>query len=189
MVKAEDVSGFGAKITEQAKRLIALINDIIKISEFDETKTDKTKEEFDLYALTESVIDAFPANNKGVKVNLSGEHFNVSANRSMLDELIVNLIDNGIKYNKDGGTVDVSLSRDGGLCKITVADTGIGIPAEHHSRLFERFYRVDKSRCKKTGGTGLGLSIVKHIAEHHGGRVELVSTEAAGTMVICLLAV
>jgi len=189
MVKPEDVSGFGAKISKQAKRLIALIDDIIKISEFDEAKADSAIEEFELYSLAESVINSFPVNSKDVKINLSGERFNVSANRSMLDELLVNLIDNGIKYNKDGGTVTVNLLREYGLYKIIVEDTGIGIPIEHHSRVFERFYRVDKSRCKKTGGTGLGLSIVKHIVEYHGGKVELISTEGVGTTVICFIAV
>ncbi|MCL2639127.1 MAG: ATP-binding protein [Oscillospiraceae bacterium] len=189
MVKAEDVSGFGAKISEQAKRLVALINDIIKISEFDEAKGDKATEEFELYSLAESVINSFPANSKDVKIKLSGDRFNISANRSMIDELLVNLIDNGIKYNKDGGTVIVILSREYGLYKIIVEDTGIGIPKEHHSRVFERFYRVDKSRCKKTGGTGLGLSIVKHIVEYHGGKVELISTEGVGTTVICFIAI
>ncbi|MDR2558579.1 MAG: hypothetical protein LBC86_03410 [Oscillospiraceae bacterium] len=189
MVKAEDVSGFGAKISKQAKRLINIINDIIKLSEFDEAKADKEKEIFELYALAESVINAFPANSKGVKINLSGSRFDVSANRLMLDELLVNLIDNGVKYNKDGGTVTVSLLRGYGFYKIIVEDTGIGIPREHHNRIFERFYRIDKSRCKKTGGTGLGLSIVKHIAEHHGGRVELVSTEGEGTSVSCLFTI
>jgi two-component system phosphate regulon sensor histidine kinase PhoR len=107
----------------------------------------------------------------------------------MIDELLYNLIDNGIKYNKDGGSVTVALSRENGLCKIAVSDTGIGIPKEHHPRIFERFYRVDKSRSKKTGGTGLGLSIVKHIAEHHGGRVEVESADGAGTTVTCWLGV
>jgi len=189
MVKAEDVSGFGAKISEQAKRLINIINDIIKLSEFDESKADKTEEEFELYALAETVINAFPPNDKGVKLNLSGERFNVSASRLMIDELLYNLIDNGVKYNKENGTVTVNLSREYGFFIISVADTGIGIPEEHRSRVFERFYRVDKSRCKKTGGTGLGLSIVKHITEHHGGRVELCGNEDGGMTITCRLAV
>jgi len=98
---------------------------------------------------------------------------------------LYNLIDNAIKYNRENGTVTVILSREDGMFKIAVSDTGIGIAPEHQGRVFERFYRVDKSRSKATGGTGLGLSIVKHIAEHHGGRVELESTEGEGTTVVC----
>jgi two-component system phosphate regulon sensor histidine kinase PhoR len=106
----------------------------------------------------------------------------------MIDELLFNLIDNAIKYNKDNGSVTVALCKDNGSYRISVSDTGIGIPEEHHNRVFERFYRVDKSRSKKTGGTGLGLSIVKHISEQHGGRVELGSTDNGGTTVTCWLA-
>jgi len=187
MAKDEDIKTFAGKISEQAKRLVGIINDIIKLSEFDEGKAEIGTESFELYALAEAVADSLRENDKGVGVSVTGERFDISANRRMIDELLYNLIDNGIKYNKDGGSVTVTLSREDGLCKIAVADTGIGIPKEHHPRIFERFYRVDKSRSKKTGGTGLGLSIVKHIAEHHGGRVELESTDGAGTTVTCRL--
>jgi two-component system phosphate regulon sensor histidine kinase PhoR len=107
----------------------------------------------------------------------------------MIDELLCNLIDNAVKYNVENGVVRVSLSRDGGFCKIEVADTGIGIPKEHQARVFERFYRVDKSRSKKTGGTGLGLSIVKHIAASHGGRAEITSAPGVGTTVTCYISI
>jgi two-component system phosphate regulon sensor histidine kinase PhoR len=185
IAKEEDIKSFAAKISEQAKRLIDIINDIIKLSEFDENKAEPGKEIFDLYALAESAADTLRNNVKGVTVSITGEHFDISANRRMIDELLFNLIDNGIKYNKDGGSVTVALSRENGMCKIAVSDTGIGIPQEHRGRVFERFYRVDKSRSKKTGGTGLGLSIVKHIAEHHGGHAEAESTGGEGTTVIC----
>jgi two-component system phosphate regulon sensor histidine kinase PhoR len=188
MAKEGDIKTFGSKISEQAKRLIEIINDIIKLSEFDENKAESTTETFMLHELAENVAGALRENDKGVEVIIAGEQFELSANRRMIDELLYNLIDNGIKYNKDGGSVTVALSRENGQCKIAVSDTGIGIPAEHHNRLFERFYRVDKSRSKKTGGTGLGLSIVKHIAEHHGGRVEIESADGVGTTVICWLA-
>jgi len=187
MAKEDDIKGFAEKISEQAKRLIDVINDIIKLSEFDEGKADRGREVFDLYALAETAAGTLRDNGKGVQIYLSGERFDITANRRMIDELLVNLIDNGIKYNKDGGTVTVTLSRENGFCQIAVSDTGIGIPAAHQSRVFERFYRVDRSRSKKTGGTGLGLSIVKHTAEHHGGRVELKSSEDAGTTVTCWL--
>ena len=201
MAKPGDVARFAGRISEQAGRLIAVIDDIIKLSEFDEGSASKERTEFCLYDLAEEAAVAFRGNAKGVAVLLSGERFGITANRRMVDELLCNLIDNGVKYNKDGGTVSIEVSREGGeggegghadaqggpLCKISVSDTGIGIPEQHQAYVFERFYRVDKSRSKKTGGTGLGLSIVKHIAECHGGRVELESAEGAGTTVTCYL--
>jgi len=187
MAKDEDIKGFASKITGQAKRLIGIINDIIKLSEFDEDKADIGTEVFNLHALAETVADSLRENGKSIEINVTGEHFDISANMRMIDELLYNLIDNGIKYNRDGGNVTVTLSRENGQCKISVSDAGIGIPKEHHVHLFERFYRVDKSRSKKTGGTGLGLSIVKHITEHHGGQVELESSDGAGTTVTCWL--
>jgi len=188
MAKQEDINGFAAKISEQAKTLIDIINDIIKLSEFDEGKAGRGYEVFGLYELAETVADALRENDRGIEIMLSGERFGIAANRRMIDELLYNLIDNGIRYNKDGGSVTVELLQENGLCKIAVSDTGIGISKEHQSRVFERFYRVDSSRSKKTGGTGLGLSIVKHIAEHHGGKVELNSLENKGTTVTCRLA-
>lgn len=185
MAKDNDINGFAARISEQAGRLINIIEDIIKLSEFDEGRVGKENECIDLYALVETTADALRENEKGVEIHITGERYDISANRRMIDELLYNLIDNGIKYNKDGGTVTIALSRENGLCKISVSDTGIGIPSEHHDRIFERFYRVDKSHSKKTGGTGLGLAIVKHIVEHHGGRVVLESEVGVGTTVTC----
>ena len=185
-----DIKIFAGKISGQAKRLINIIEDIIKLSEFDEGTIAARHTSFDLYELAECVLEVLKqkADEKHVTVGLTGGRFNVNANRQMLDELLVNLIDNAIKYNVDNGAVTVMLSKDDGFYRIAVADTGIGIAEEHRSRVFERFYRADKSRSKKTGGTGLGLSIVKHIVELHGGRVMLTSAPGAGTTVECVIA-
>ena len=190
MVVEGDIKTFAGKISAQSKRLINIIGDIIKLSEFDEGKILAEHTNFDLHELARSVIDALRerADEKNVAVSLAGERLNVTANRQMIDELLYNLIDNAIKYNRDGGSVTVTISKVDEMRKITVADTGIGISAEHQSRVFERFYRADKSRSKKTGGTGLGLSIVKHIAEHHGGRVTIASSSDTGTTVECCIA-
>ena len=116
-------------------------------------------------------------------VAVSGDVVTVQGSRQMLDELVCNLADNAVKYNRPGGRVDLTVRREGEWAAVTVADTGIGIPREHQARIFERFYRVDKSRSKQTGGTGLGLSIVKHIVERHGGSISLESAPGAGTSV------
>ena len=185
MAKDEDIKGFAARITEQAGRLINIIEDIIRLSEFDEGGVQNQNTVFDLYELAETVINAWRDNARDIAILLSGERFEIEANRRMIDELLYNLIDNGVKYNKEGGRVTVTLAHEDGLYSISVSDTGIGIPQKHFERVFERFYRIDKSRNKKTGGAGLGLSIVKHITEYHGGRVELISEEGIGATVIC----
>ena len=187
MAQEGDVKAFAGKISVQTKRLINVIEDIIKLSEFDEGEIIAQHTEFDLRELALSVIEVLRENadEKHVSVNLSGEQFNMIANKQMIDELLYNLIDNAIKYNRDNGSVTITLSREDGGDKIAVADTGIGIDLEHQHRVFERFYRADKSRCKKTGGTGLGLSIVKHITEYHEGRVTLMSTPGSGTTIEC----
>ena len=188
IAKETDVKSFASRITEQAGRLLVLIDDIIRLSEFDEGTGARENTVFDLWELSETVIGALKDNAGSIEILLTGEKFDISANFRMVDELLYNLIDNGIKYNTDGGRVTVELMRAGsGLCKISVSDTGIGIPEQHQPHVFERFYRVDRSRSKKTGGTGLGLSIVKHIAEFHGGSVELQSSEGKGTTVSCYL--
>ena len=189
MAKDDDVKGFASRISEQSKRLLNIIEDIIRLSEFDEGSIHKDQSAFDIYELAGSIIAGLKneADEKHVAVQLIGEHLEVTANKRMIDELLYNLIDNGIKYNKDGGQLTISLSGDGDYCKIAVSDTGIGIPKEHQERVFERFYRVDKSRSKRTGGTGLGLSIVKHIVEHHDGRIELKSADGVGTTVKCYI--
>ncbi|MCL2387187.1 MAG: ATP-binding protein [Defluviitaleaceae bacterium] len=187
MIKPEDVSTYSSKISGHTQRLINIIEDIIRLSEFDEKKAEKNFDIFDIYELAKSVITALheKATERSVAIKLEGQPLILKANSRLLDELMFNLIDNGIKYNKDGGNVTLHLSEEPNWCKITVTDTGIGISKEHQQRVFERFYRVDSSRSKKTGGTGLGLSIVKHITEHHNGKITVESTEGAGTTIIC----
>jgi len=188
MAKSEDIEVFAKRITEQSGRLLVLIDDIIRLSEFDEGATEREFSTFNLRDLAESVISSLRDNAGSIEIELIGEDFEISANYRMIDELLYNLIDNGIKYNNDNGKVTVSLSQDEtGLCKISISDTGIGIAREHQDRVFERFYRADKSRSKKTGGTGLGLSIVKHITEHHGGTAQLESSQQQGTTVTCII--
>ena len=187
MAEKDDVNDFAKKITAQTRRLISIIEDIIRLSEFDEGKLVRDYSQFDILELSNTVAESLreKAADKSITVTVTGEEIHVAANKQMIDELLYNLIDNAIKYNEDGGSVAITLSKENEQCKISVSDTGIGIPKRHHSRIFERFYRVDKSRSKKTGGTGLGLSIVKHITEHHGGRIELESAETQGTTVTC----
>ncbi|MCL2856384.1 MAG: ATP-binding protein [Oscillospiraceae bacterium] len=187
MAKEGDIKVFAGKITLQSQRLINIIEDIIKLSEFDEDKIFAQFTEFDLYDLALSVVEILreKADEKHIAIEIIGEHFPMTANKQMIDELLYNLIDNAIKYNMDNGSVTIMLSKENELLKIAVADTGIGISPEDQSHVFERFYRADKSRSKKTGGTGLGLSIVKHIVGHHGGKVALTSDSNMGTTVEC----
>jgi len=187
MAKPEDFTDFAARISAQTKRLINIINDIIRLSEFDENKTEREYTTFDMYELAKSVIDDLQEKflEKNLDIVLKGQHLQMTANYRLIDELMHNLIENAIKYNQDGGKVIVDFFNESGNNKIIVSDTGIGISPEHQERIFERFYRVDNSRSKKTGGTGLGLSIVKHIVAHHKGRIELNSVEGEGTVVVC----
>ena len=187
MAKTADIADFAGKISGEAERLLHIIEDIIRLAEFDEGDIDGDLSTFDLYGLAVEVNMRLrrKAEEKYVKVAIEGEHVQMTANRRMLDELLYNLLENGIKYNRENGQVTVIITRDGGFCRIAVADTGIGIPEEERERVFERFYRVDRSRSRKTGGTGLGLSIVKHIAEHHHGYVKLESELGVGTTVTC----
>ncbi|MCL2362585.1 MAG: ATP-binding protein [Defluviitaleaceae bacterium] len=187
MAKEEDISEFATKITGHTHRLINIIDDIIRLSEFDERKIEKDFTTFDIYDLAKSVVAALQekAAERFVEIELTGQSLTLKANSRLLDELMFNLIDNGIKYNKEGGSVTLDISEEKGWCKISVSDTGIGIAKAHQTRVFERFYRVDSSRSKRTGGTGLGLSIVKHITEHHNGKISLDSTEGVGTTITC----
>ena len=189
MAKEGDIKAFAGKITLQTQRLINIIEDIIKLSEFDEGKVYAQYTEFDLHEVALSVAEILRerADERRISINVAGERLSITANMQMIDELLYNLIDNAIKYNKEGGSVTVTLAKESEFCVIAVADTGIGISREDQSRVFERFYRADKSRSKKTGGTGLGLSIVKHIAGHHGGKVSLKSSPDTGTTVECYI--
>ena len=187
MAKIEDFSDFASRISSQTKRLINIIDDIIRLSEFDENKTEREYTNFDIYELAKSVICNLngKATEKNVTIDLIGKSLQMTANLRLIDELLYNLIDNAIKYNQEDGKVTVDFYTEHDGCKISVSDTGIGIPQKHQDRIFERFYRADKSRSKKTGGTGLGLSIVKHIVGHHHGEIELESTEGVGTTIKC----
>lgn len=189
IVKPEDCGMFIHDIKTEASRLITLIDDVIKLSRLDENDSQLVKEEVNLFDLASSIIRRLKvaADAKGVAMRLSGDPVVYFGARAILDEMIYNLCDNAIKYNREGGSVDVTVERRGERVLITVADTGIGIPQQEQNRVFERFYRVDKSHSRKIGGTGLGLSIVKHGALYHGGTVSLTSTEGVGTSITITL--
>ncbi len=178
IVKKEDMPEFIGRIRSESARLVTLIDDIIRLSQLDEG-VDLPGQEVDLYALAEECIEELrpQAEKKNVSLHIHGGRSVVQSVPSLISEIIYNLLDNAIKYNVDGGKADVTISEG----KITVADTGIGIPAEHQERIFERFYRVDKSHSRETGGTGLGLAIVKHAAEEIGAEISLESRPGKGT--------
>ena len=182
LVKPEDTKRFVGNIKNEATRLVSLINDIIRLSQLDEDSEPAT-ESVDLYDVANEVVEVLTvsASKKQVELNLNGEPCVMNGIRRYLYEIIYNLCDNAIRYNKDGGKVTIDLKNKDGNIILSVSDTGIGIPAEHHSRIFERFYRVDKSHSKETGGTGLGLSIVKHAVAYHGGTIKLDSNVGKGT--------
>ncbi len=184
LVKPEDNSRFVGNIRKEATRLVSLIDDIIRLSQLDE-KAELEKENVNLYVMAREVKEVLTSSaaKKNVEINLEGEDVIVNGVRRYLYEIIYNLCDNAIRYNKEGGSVAVSIKTQGKGAVITVADTGIGIPAEHQARIFERFYRVDKSHSKETGGTGLGLSIVKRAVMLHGGKLKLDSKQGKGTTV------
>ncbi|MCL2604415.1 MAG: ATP-binding protein [Defluviitaleaceae bacterium] len=190
MVKDGDTAVFADRISRQINRLALVIDDIIRLSEFDEGKAARDFTLFDIFDMAQTIIEAFKdkAKEKNVSISLEGYPVQINANSRLIEELLYNLIDNGIKYNRENGSVTLYIREDGERCILSVSDTGIGIPPEHQPRVFERFYRVDASRSKQTGGTGLGLSIVKHIAEHHGGKISLESAENKGTKIEITLA-
>ena len=182
MVQPEDMPRFVGHIRSEAQRLVTLINDIIRLSELDEGGA-LPMEPVELLTLCRDTAAGLSAaaEKRHVTVSVTGEEVTVPGVRRLLSEVFANLCDNAIKYNVDGGSVAIHVSRKGDNACVTVSDTGIGIPAEHQSRVFERFYRVDKSHSKSSGGTGLGLSIVKHAVAYHHGTVELDSREGKGT--------
>lgn len=179
MAKEQDVKRFAATIHREAGRLLDLISDIIHLSRLDEDKTPISHAPVELRAIAQECIETLTpsAEKKGIILSLNGPETVVRGDRNSLWELVYNLIDNAIRYNRVNGTVTVTL----GDHQIAVSDTGIGIAPEHQERIFERFYRVDKSHSRATGGTGLGLSIVKHVAERHGASISLDSTVGVGT--------
>lgn len=182
LVKEEDMPRFVGHIRKEAERLVNLVEDIIRLSWLDENRDMETElvSLKDIAAETKEALEN-TANEKNVTINISGEDIKLHGVRSLLYEIVYNLCENGIKYNKEGGKVDITLSKEAGKDILVVEDTGIGIKEEQQSRIFERFYRVDKSRSKETGGTGLGLSIVKHAAMYHNADVTLESTEGQGS--------
>ncbi len=184
LVKEDDQKRFVGHIRKEAERLLTLINDIIRLSQLDED-SEQVKEEVDLYQLAEEVLQILEesAERKKLTLTLEGEHCMIHGIRNYLYEIIYNLCDNAIRYNRDNGNVTVNLKEADKGIHLSVSDTGIGIPREHHSRIFERFYRVDKSHSKETGGTGLGLSIVKHAAACHNGKIGIESEPDKGTRI------
>ena len=189
MVKSGDVKPVATKIYDEAQRMVRLVEDIINLSHLDEGAEDMIKEEVDLYDIVRSTIESLSpeAEAAGVTVSFSGQHVAVNGISQLLSGIVYNLCDNAIKYNRQGGSVSVSLSSDEKDAVLTVSDTGIGIPAEHQQRIFERFYRVDKSHSKEVGGTGLGLSIVKHAAKIHDAKIKLSSVPDQGTEITVIL--
>ena len=186
MVKPEDVQGFAGDIYQEAQRLIALVEDIIRLSRLDEGAESLERVPVNLLSLAQDVARRLDsaAQKAGVTLKVMGRSVEIPGVPSVLDEMVYNLCDNAIKYNRSGGTVNVTVAPAAdGAAEISVEDTGIGIPMEDQSRVFERFYRVDKSHSKEIGGTGLGLSIVKHGAALHSAQIHLESPVGKGTSV------
>lgn len=186
MVDEENLVKFAAAIHKNAARLLTLINDIIKLSELDGMQSAPEFEEIDLYqqALATAQLLEMAAKKQQVSVSVSGNSQIIHGNRQMIEELIYNICDNAIRYNRPGGMVEIEIYRERRGVVLSVKDNGIGIPKEHQGRIFERFYRVDKSRSKERGGTGLGLAIVKHIAQVHNASLEVISQPDIGTQIL-----
>lgn len=185
MANEKEVVHFAREIHQSANRLLTLINDIIRLSELDVSTETILYETLDLYEIADKCVSMLEmnANNHDVTIQLMGKHAYIYANKEMMDELLYNLCDNAIRYNKKGGSVTVSVEETEENVILSVEDTGIGIPKEHQNRVFERFYRVDKSRSKRTGGTGLGLAIVKHIVARNNAALTLTSEMDVGTKI------
>ena len=190
MVRPDDMPLFSERIYKEARRLITLVEDIIKLSKLDEESVELEKEDVNLYDLTREIISRLSpqASQKDVRMELSGEPVYYNGIRQILDEMIYNVCENAVKYNNEGGRVTVWVGNTLDGPKVSVSDNGIGIPKEHQERIFERFYRVDKSHSKERGGTGLGLSIVKHVALLHGAKVNVESEPGKGTKIEMMFA-
>lgn len=182
MVKPEDMPRFTGHIRKEASRLVTLIEDIIRLSQLDEGRQ-MPSEQVDLFELADEVKSVLEGacEAKNINMKLMGEHVCVDGVKRLLYEIIYNLCDNAVKYNNEGGIADIDISSDEKNAYITVRDSGIGIPQDQQQRVFERFYRVDKSHSKESGGTGLGLSIVKHAVSYHNGTVSMKSEPGNGT--------
>ncbi len=185
LVRPEDTHAFADTIHREANRLVSLIDDILRLSQLDETGILPEMSCIDLYSACSSVIDRLhpTAARQGISLSLSGKTVCINGVPTIIDELIYNLCDNAIKYNKPSGSVEVTVGTEDEMPYISVSDTGIGIGKEHLGRIFERFYRVDKSRSRAIGGTGLGLSIVKHAAARHNAEISIESEEDRGTTI------
>lgn len=183
MAGEEDVQRFAHQIHRSSRRLLTLINDIIRLSELDSEQQERIFTTIDLQDISATCVEMLTMNAEQHQIEISfhGEKCQIQGNREMMEELLYNLCDNAIRYNRPGGTVKVSTGERNGRPFVTVQDTGIGIPKESQGRVFERFYRVDKSRSKMTGGTGLGLAIVKHIVAQHHAEIQLNSEYGKGT--------
>ncbi len=191
IARQEDIKDFAQKICGEASRLILLINDIIKISELEDPRLELEYEQVDLLELAKECKNRLlvVAQKKKISMSVIGESIKVLVNRGMIEEIIYILCDNAIRYNKPNGNVTVTVGTKNRSVILTVEDTGIGIPEEHQERIFERFYRVDKSRIKDTGGTGLGLSIVKHIVQQHKAKITLNSAANVGTKITVIFTI
>jgi len=183
LVKPDDIPNFANKIHKESGRLLSLISDIMELSQLDEKFSDEEFAPVDLAGVASEVAEDLRSNAEkhGITITVDTKTAVISGNRNQIYELIYNLCDNAIRYNRENGSVKIITGDDNEHPFVKVADTGIGIPEKHHKRVFERFYRVDKSRSKETGGTGLGLAIVKHITERHGGEISLESSEQGTT--------
>ena len=183
LVRPEDIPRFSETIYKEARRLLTLIEDIIKISKLDDESVELEKEDVDLFELTREIVSrlSLTAAQRNIHMELTGESVKIHGIRQILDEMIYNITENAVKYNKENGNVTIWVGNTLEGPKVRVSDTGIGIPKEHQDRIFERFYRVDKSHSKERGGTGLGLSIVKHGAILHGAKVQVDSEYGKGT--------
>lgn len=187
MAKPEDIKPFAGVIRKQALRLVNLSEDIIQLSQLEESDDeDMSFESVNLYKIAQRCVEALNINaiNKCVTLNLTGEECYIRGKAQLVEELVYNLCDNAIRYNKENGNVTVTVSPLEKGASVSVKDTGIGIPKKYQERIFERFFRVDKSRSKATGGTGLGLAIVKHITQLHDAKLEISSEEGKGTEII-----
>ena len=187
IVKTDDLPRFVGHIRKEASRLLYLIDDIIRLSQLDEG-AEMDQEDVPLKQLAEDVCETLTdaAKLKDVTLNVTGDEVVMHGVRRLLYEILYNLCDNAIKYNRAGGSVTVSVSQRTNEICVSVKDTGIGIPSEHQDKIFERFYRVDKSHSKQSGGTGLGLSIVKHAVQYHHGKIVLASQVNVGTTIAIL---
>ena len=188
MVKEEDITRFAGKIHSEAQRLIILVGDIIKLSQLDGKDIAVKMEPTDLYETSQAVMGHLEAaaEKRNIKMFLSGKHLVITGAEQIIEEMIFNLIDNAIKYNKTGGKIYVNILKNDDGINLSVEDTGIGIKDEDIGRIFERFYRADKSHSKEIGGTGLGLSIVKHGANFHNAKVFVKSKYKEGTKITIL---